>query len=85
MFRFCHYIVNILKKLDFIKIVFPIRGHSYLDCGRNISLINQKFPAETPQDWVSEIKSCRTKPSPFDVIEADLTLFRQWTQFLEGF
>lgn len=59
--------------------------NSYLECDRNMALINCKFPAEVPDDWVSEIQNSRSKPSPFKVIEADLTLFRSWTVFFQNF
>ncbi|XP_046684368.1 uncharacterized protein LOC124370121 [Homalodisca vitripennis] len=85
LIRFCHYVVNVLQKLDTIKVVFPIRGHSFLECDRNMGLINQKYAAELPEDWVELIRNCRVKPSPFEVVEADLPLFRKWTEFFSKF
>ncbi|KAK9754394.1 hypothetical protein QE152_g1328 [Popillia japonica] len=32
MFRFMHFMVHTVKRLESIKITFPIRGHSYLEC-----------------------------------------------------
>lgn len=85
LIRFCHYVVSILKKLDSIKVVFPIRGHSYLECERDMALINQNFAAELPEDWVEHIRTCRTKPPTYEVVEADLPLFRKWTEFLSKY
>ncbi|KAL1493637.1 hypothetical protein ABEB36_009336 [Hypothenemus hampei] len=42
-------------------------GHSYLECDRDIGLEYQKIAAELPQHWISELKSCRVKPTSFDV------------------
>lgn len=83
--RFCHYVVTVIQRLDSIKVVFPIRGHSYLECDRDIALINLKFGAELPEDWVEHIRTCRIKPQPFEVVEVDLPFFRKWTEFLSSF
>lgn len=82
MFRFIHYVVHNAKRLDMIKIIFPIRGHSYLECDRNMGCINQKSPCETPDDWVKVIREARKKPYPFHVIKVDQPLVRKWTTFL---
>lgn len=37
----------------------------------NIALINSKFPAENPSNWIEEIYSARAKPSPFEVVETN--------------
>lgn len=37
VFRFFHYIVTQKNRFDLVKMVFPIRGHSYLEFDRNIS------------------------------------------------
>lgn len=82
MFRYLHYIVHQVNRLDYIQITFPIRGHSYLECDKNMGLINKKARAETPSDWVYVFRNARTKPSPFQVIEVEQDLFRSWTTFL---
>lgn len=82
VFRFIHYVVHSAKRLDVIKIIFPIRGHSYLECDRNMGCINQKSPCETPDEWVKVIREARQKPCPFHVIEVDQPLVRKWTTFL---
>lgn len=82
MFRFIHYVVHTTKRLDVIKMVFPIRGHSYLECDKNMALINQKAPCETPDDWRKVVAESRLKPTPFRVIDVDQPLVRSWTRFL---
>lgn len=80
VFRFIHSVVHCAKRLDMIKIIFPIRGH--LECDRNMGCINQKSPCETPDEWVKVIREARQKPCPFNVIEVDQPLVRKWTTFL---
>ena len=67
IFRFLQYVVHATHRLDYIKITFPVRGHSYLECDRNMALINQKYPAEIPEHWVTVFENARIKPSPFNV------------------
>lgn len=51
VFRFLHQLVHIHHRFDKIKMTFPIRGHSYLECDKNMGIVNQKLPAEIPEDW----------------------------------
>ncbi|CAG4955320.1 unnamed protein product [Parnassius apollo] len=46
--RFIHFVVHKMKLLDSIKITYPIREHSYLECDKNIGLINLKAHIEVP-------------------------------------
>lgn len=41
-FRFLHNVVHHQKRLDSIKVTFPIRGHSYMENDKNMGNINQK-------------------------------------------
>ncbi|KAJ4437821.1 hypothetical protein ANN_13759 [Periplaneta americana] len=52
VFRFFHYVVQAVRRLDCIKVTFSVRGHSYLQCDRNMALIKQKCPAELPEHWI---------------------------------
>ena len=56
MFRYLHYVVT-ETPFNTIKMPFPIRGHSYLECNRDIALLNQKWKAEVPEDWMEEIRN----------------------------
>lgn len=81
--KFCHYVVYIAKRLDSIKITFPVRGHSYMDCDRNMALINQTYTSEIPEDWIIIVQNARVKPSPFKVVDIDVSFFKDWNSFLE--
>lgn len=67
--KFLHYMVTFRKRFDFIKIMFPIRGHSYMECDRDMVMVNQNTPCETPQHWRNHFAEARTKPQPFQVID----------------
>ncbi|XP_072383777.1 uncharacterized protein [Diabrotica undecimpunctata] len=83
MFRFMHFVVHQVKRLDYIQITFPIRGHSYLLCDKNMGLINLKTRMELPDDWYELIRGSRKNPFPFTVIEVEQNMVRNWNQFLQ--
>lgn len=83
LFRFAYFIVHVCGRLDTLKMVFPVRGHSYMECDRNMGLINQKSYIEVPDDWVSVIANARVKPSPFSVVKCDQSMFFSWSDFFE--
>lgn len=83
IFRMLHYIVHQVKRLKTVRVIFPIRGHSYLECDRNMGIINQKSLVELPNEWNIVIEDARKKPGPYKVIPCDDQLiFRSWTNFL---
>lgn len=63
--------------------IFPIRGHSYLECDWNMAIVNQKKWIELPKEWFEEFESARAKPFPFHIIEVDKELVRKWTEYLD--
>ncbi|GBP55071.1 RNA-directed DNA polymerase from mobile element jockey [Eumeta japonica] len=76
--------ITLLKrKLDEIKIVFPVRGYSYMECDRNMALINQKAHIELPSEWADQIAVARSKPSPFIVEQCEQDLFRNWADYFK--
>lgn len=81
--RFLHYTTVVLKRFDKITVTYPVRGHSYMECDKNMALINQKTPAETPGDWREAIACARVKPSPFQVVECTTDMFKAWGSALE--
>lgn len=81
--RLMHHLVHIEKKLKFVKMTFPIRGHSYLECDKNTAIINHKAPAETPGDWAEVFRSSRSKPSSFVVEEVTQDMIRGWSVYLD--
>lgn len=84
IFRFIHFIVNNrIHGLKQIKITFPVRGHSYLECDKNVGLWNLKSPYETPEEFEEVIKNSRCKPSPFIVVSVSHNMILDWKSFLD--
>ena len=75
LIRFLFGQVNFTKRFDSIKLLFPIRGHSYMECDRDLSMVNKCRGAELQEHWVEEFRSARKKPSPFNVIEPTQEVF----------
>lgn len=65
-------------------VTFPIRGHSYMECDKDMGILNGKFRAEVPDDWCKHIETARLKPTPFLVEEVDHYMIRNWTYFLSA-
>jgi len=65
-----------------IKITFPVRGHAYLECDKNVGLWKLKEKMETPKDFKNMIKNSRIKPSPFVVVSVSKQIVYNWTQLL---
>lgn len=85
MLRFLHYMVHMKNRFDSVKIVFPIRGHSYMECDKDMSLVNSKSYTETPDDWRDVLRSSRIKPTPFKVVNCATEInFQTWTEFFSG-
>lgn len=62
--------------------VFPIRGHSYLECDRDMNLIKTKSLAEIPDDRINIFKSSRIRPNLFQIIDCTKNFeFQTWTEF----
>lgn len=76
--KYLHYCTVVLKKFDSVTLTFPVRGHSYMECDKNMALINQRYPAETPGDWRDAISSARVNPSAYNVIECTREMFKAW-------
>ncbi|KAK4872257.1 hypothetical protein RN001_016381 [Aquatica leii] len=82
VFRFLHYMVHYVKRLTSVTMIFPIRRHSYMECDKNMGLINLRIRMESPDDWYKLIRSSRVQPSPFVVVEINQTIIRNWSAFL---
>ncbi|KAK3751490.1 hypothetical protein RRG08_062100, partial [Elysia crispata] len=54
--------------VEFVKLTFPVHGHSYMGCDRDFSLIHKKAPAELPSDWFACFRSACTRPTPYNGI-----------------
>lgn len=63
--------------------MFPIRGHSYIEGDKDVSLVNSNAYTETPEDWRDMLRSSGIKPTPFTVISCATDVnFQTWTDFL---
>ncbi|KAG8336589.1 hypothetical protein J6590_042109 [Homalodisca vitripennis] len=82
LIRFLHNLVHTEKRFNYVKVCFPIRGHSYLETDKNLGIINQKSRAEIPDDWLDIFRHARTNPCPFTVHKANIDTFCQWTSHL---
>lgn len=83
LIRYYHHIVRQTNRFDNIKVIFPVRGHSYLECDRDMSLVNQKTITEMPEDWREVLRNSRKKSPPFLVIDCSQEIrFETWTQYL---
>lgn len=74
-----------LKRLKSLKLTFPVVGHSYLECDRDVGLIKTKTRTEVPQDWITVFKESRAKPAPFNFVEVKIEMIRDWSTFLAPF
>ena len=48
-----------------------------------MAIINQMFPAETPEDWRSVFQVSHKKPEPFNIINMTQEKFLKFTEFLK--
>ncbi|XP_050303632.1 uncharacterized protein LOC126741288 [Anthonomus grandis grandis] len=82
--KFLHYLVHHRSKLESIEVTFPILGHSYLECDKDMGILNGKFRAEVPDDWCKHIETARLKPAPFLVEKVNRYMIRNWIDFLSA-
>lgn len=83
VFKFFHHVVVKEKRLNSVTCLFPVRGHSYNECDKNSALIPQNYEAQLPEDWTEALRNCRQKPSPFQVIEVEQEMVKEWGCHLE--
>nr|CAD7408135.1 unnamed protein product [Timema poppensis] len=84
-FGFFHLLVYYEKRLDYVKKVFPIRGHSYVECDNNVDLIDQGEEAELPEDWYQVFQDAQQLSSPFEIInvEEQSEIIKGWSAHLD--
>ena len=80
--RYFHYMTVERKRFKEVTIVFPVRGHSYMEPDKNMGLLPRHSEAETPEDYREIMRSARTKPCPFEVVSFQRENFKQWGSFL---
>lgn len=56
-----------------------------MECDKDVGLIKTKTRTEVPQDWVTVFKESRAKPAPFNVVEVEIEMIRNWSSFLAPF
>lgn len=81
--RLAYHLVHVEKRFKTLTIIFPMRGHSYMEPDKNIGLMNQKMKVELPTEWADVFRTSRRKPFPFEVVEADQELFKSWSKYFE--
>lgn len=85
LIRFMDFLVHEKKRFDFIKVTFPERGHSFMECDKDMGLINCKTPTSDPSDWIKTFKNARKNPTPFHVIELTQGMVKSITDFFRPF
>lgn len=81
VFRYLHHITT---EKNIVTVVFPIRGHSYMEPDKNMGLLLRHSDAETPQEFREVIQLARVKPSPFEVVSFNREDFKQLDRFLSS-
>ncbi len=72
IFRFIHYVTAYQIAGPWrITMTFTIRGHSYLECDKNVGLLNLKTHEECSIDIENLIQNTRSRPFPFVVIRVN--------------
>ena len=84
VFRYFHYAVHVLNRFEVLKVSFPIRGHSFLECDKDMGLVQQTTSTEIPSDWQTVIREARINPSPFMVVPMQNEDFKNYTEFLSS-
>ena len=83
--RFMHFMVRHKRRFTNVKLTFPIRGHSFRECDRNMAVINQKLPVNTPGEWYQHFMETRKNPSPFKVVTVTNTMLLNVENFISNF
>lgn len=84
VFKFVHHVVVVKeRKLNSVTCSFPVRGHSYNECDKISALTPQNHEAQLPGDWAEALRNCRQKPSPFEVIDVEQDMIKEWGCHLE--
>ena len=73
-----------LKRFISVKVSYPIRDNSYMECDRDMVPVNSKKDVELSDDWRCELRRSRVKPSAFHVIDATQYMFMAYQTFLKS-
>ena len=80
---FFHTMIYTYKRFKTVKLTFPIRGHSYMECDRDTGLVNQKADVELPENWCRVLEEARAKPTPYNVIHFSRSQFLSFTDHMK--
>ena len=83
MIRFVYFMVHIQRRFGSITLHFPIRGHSYLECDRDMSNVKQDTRTEHPSDWENVVRAARKHPAPYNIISMNQEMFLRITDGLK--
>ena len=78
--RLLHYMTTVHKLFDSVNMAFPVRDHLYQECDKNMDLINQRSPAEVPDDWRDVSRHARVKLFPFEVVSCSTNGENFWEE-----
>lgn len=82
LIRFLDYMVHHKKRFTSVTVTFPERGHSYMECDRDMGPVNTKSSASVPEDWIKIFKEARKHPRPFNVTDVQQDLVKNFSDFL---
>ena len=85
MFLYLNFLVKYERKFKAITLHYPVRGHSYMECDRDMACINTKLVAYTVDDWKEIIRNARRNPTPYRVADVDQPMIKNWRGYLEPY
>ncbi|GFO12734.1 hypothetical protein PoB_003923900 [Plakobranchus ocellatus] len=83
MLSFIDYLVNHKQRCKTIRVTFPERIHSYMECDLDMGLVNTKAGVSIPSDWIERFKAARSQPAPHNIIEVQQDILKNLTGFFE--
>jgi len=81
--RYFHWLVHEQKRFNKITVSYPIRGHSYMECDRDMNAVDCKSDVDLPSGWVDVFRNARKNPTPFNVIPLNAASFLNYTAHLK--
>ena len=70
------------RRFQSIEVTFPERGHSYIECDRDMGLVNTKASASVLSVWMTIFKAARKSPAPYYVTEVRQDMVKNFSEFL---
>ncbi|GFO10670.1 hypothetical protein PoB_003717500 [Plakobranchus ocellatus] len=79
---YLYHMVHIAERFESVNMHFPIRGHSFMECDRDMASVSQTAKAEAPEDWRNVLQTGRSTPELFHIIKITGDKFLKCTKFL---